>query len=495
MSNLRLQFVLEAVDRATGTVKAVTAKVGALPAGMRRVSAQFAALKRNERLLAAGENLRAAGARVAGFARAATVALAAVGAVAGLAAGGINRVADRVSAVADGAIRLGMTTEALSRLHFAAEQSGSSAQAMEQGLEMLANKLVEAQKGSQEAAFWLDAVGISLAEVKNGMTASQAWLRAADVFEKVGDAGGNAEKKIAWLRAMMGRGGTDLKQATDLGSKGIAELERRSDELGRTIDSNTAAAMKAYGDQTNELNSAVQGLTTRLAMRLMPAMSQVIDRLTNMAAAGRKDWVDQLGDSLARLLVHLPAIISALATLLGLLAQLVGGIAAVVDATVGWESIMAVVLGVFAGNALVVITTFTQALWGFGAALAAAAAPFLPLIAAAAALAAVGVLIYKNWEPIVGFFSRLASGIRNVGRDMRAFSDKWEGGTTSVFTEGGGAPGAAGTTAVRQSTAQVGGTLRIEVDGEGRPRVREVRRDPGTQLDFDVYAGPTMVAP
>jgi hypothetical protein len=495
MSNLRLQFVLEAVDRATATVKGVTARLGALPAGMRRVSAQFAALKRNEKLLAAGENLRAAGARVAGFARAATVALAAVGAVAGLAAGGINRVADRVSAVADGAIRLGMTTEALSRLHFAAEQSGASAQAMEQGLEMLASKLVEAQKGSQEAAFWLDAVGISLADVKKGMTADQAFRRIAQRFQEVGDAGGNAERKIAVMRALMGRGGADLIQLANGGATAIAELEKRSDELGRTIDGNTAAAMNAYGDQTNELNSAVQGLTTRLAMRLMPAMSQVIDRLTNMAVAGRKDWVDQLGDSLARLLVHLPAIIGALATLLGLLAQLVGGIAAVVDATVGWEVVFGAVAAVIAGKAVLAVLALTKALWGFGAALAAAAAPFLPLIAAASALAAVGVLIYKNWEPIVGFFSRLASGIRNAGRDMRAFSDKWEGGTTSVFTEGGGAPGAAGTSAVRQSTAQVGGTLRIEVDGEGRPRVREVRRDPGTQLDFDVYAGPTMVAP
>ena len=41
----------------------------------------------------------------------------------------------------------------------------------------------------------------------------------------------------------------------------------------------------------------------------------------------------------------------------------------------------------------------------------------------------------------------------------------------------------------------MGGTLKIEIDAAGQPRVRELRKAPGSGLDFDVYAGTAMVGP
>lgn len=61
------------------------------------------------------------------------------------------------------------------------------------------------------------------------------------------------------------------------------------------------------------------------------------------------------------------------------------------------------------------------ALKGLGAVLASVAGVISgPVLAAAAAIGVAGVLIWKNWEPIKGFFAKLWGGVK------KAFSDAWK---------------------------------------------------------------------
>ncbi|MCU0919025.1 MAG: hypothetical protein MUF16_01595 [Burkholderiaceae bacterium] len=504
MNNLKLQFIIEAVDRATVPLRALGRQVDRMAAPVRRLRQQWAELGRDPRLQNALARVAATAAPLATWGRNVAGALAGVGVAAAGAAFGLNRVTTRVADIADQAIKVGMTTEELSRLTFAARQSGASSEAMGTGLLVLMQNMEQARDGSKEAAQWLARVGITLDDLRRGITTGQALERMADTFARVGDVGDNARKKVAAMRALMGRGGADLIQLLNGGSAGLRELARESDRVGATLAGKTAAEMKAYGDEVAKLSDSLFGLSVRMTSAALPAMSRVVDKLLELSIAGRDGWAERMGQQLGRLIEYLPALIGMLAGAAEGVVKLVLWVDKVVESTVGWQSVVAVLIGVLGGSALFAVYTFAAAVWALVAAVVALAAPFAGVVAGVAAFAALAAVVYAKWEPIKRFFDGLWQAVTRVAQAMGRSYLKPAPGAPSIYAgadewaryRAGQASGAASAVLpMRTASGELGGTLRIAIDSEGRPKVRELRKAPGSMLDFDVYTGVSMAGP
>ena len=78
----------------------------------------------------------------------------------------------------------------------------------------------------------------------------------------------------------------------------------------------------------------------------------------------------------------------------------------------------------------------------------------------------------------------MISGIASV-------AGRWLGSTFGTEATRAALAGPAAPTALAAG-GQAGGTLKIVIDGDGKPRVQQLTKNAGSSLDFDVYSGGVM---
>lgn len=503
MSQLKLEFVLQAVDKATATVTKINRTIDRLTEPAKRVRAAFTSLLKESRMDRVQAAMGLLGERVGGLtgklgAVAAGVAAVTVGTTA--AVFGFKQVADQVDGIADSAKLLSMTTQRLQQMGYAAQMAGSSQDEMSEALRFLNLNMAEARRGSKETAAWFAKVGIPLKQLK-GMTADQVFERIADKFHAVGDAGENGAKKLEVMQALMGRSGSKLKQVLDLGSKGLKGFYEEADRLGVVLDDKTVGAMGDFNDTFDKMRFTLFGALAGALSAMSPMLQDIMNKVVEWTAANRgaiatgfAQWVDRVVD-------RLPAFANAVGTVIDVVVTLVSVADQVARALGGWEVVIAVVTGVLLGNLAVALATVTTALWGV--AVAFLATPFGWFAAGAAAIAVGGLAIYENWERIEqmldGLWTSFLDGIEQVEQAMPDWLRELLGsdGTKAVdinLRDGrGGAAGAVVPSALGPSGAgktEVGGTLKITIDSEGRPKVSGLKKAPWSPMNMDVgYTG------
>jgi hypothetical protein len=504
---MRLAFVIQAIDRSTKVVDAISKRVDKLGEPARRVAGSFRGLVRAagfDRIRDRIDVMNEAGGLVAGWARGAARSVLAIGAAGAGAAFGISRVVDEVDRTVDTAKKLGIGVEQYQRMGYAAKLNGSNQEEMGQALQFLSQNMVEAINGSKEAATWFARAGIPIERLRK-MNAAQVFEAIADKFSAVGDAGQNAEKKIALMRALMGRGGAELKQVLDLGSEGLRKFYGEADKLGAVVGQKDAEAMADFNDEVDRMGSGLKGVMVAIVSSALPALNDIVKRTTAWAVANRGLIAKGVAEFVERVLPRLPAFAEAVLQIGGAVAAVLVVADQFAQAIGGWETVIAVVAGVILGKGLLALYGLSTALWGVGAAFL--ATPFGWFAAGVAAVIGLAVLVYKKWEPIKQFFAGLwdsiLSGLRKLDSMMPEWVKKYTlpGIALNGLAQAAGpapavpapalptAPGAA-----RAAQPELGGTLKIEIDGDGKPRVRELKKAPGSALDFDVYAGVPMAA-
>lgn len=513
MSNLRLAFVIDAVDRATATVTRINRSIDRMTEPARRARASLNSLldaSRMDRVRSAMGELSNRTQGLMSWGRGVAAVAAGIGLAAGAAGFALKRSIDSVDAMLDQAKKLNVPIEMFQRMGFAAQMNGSSSQEMGQALQFLSQNMVEAINGSKETAIWFNRVGLSMGQLRK-MNAVQVMEAIADQFARVGDAGQNAEKKITLMRALMGRSGAELKQTLDLGSTGLRRFYADADALGGVVSGPAAEAMADFNDEFDRMRFSIGGAMSAVAGAALPALNDLVKRTTAWTVANRALIATRVAEFFDRVLPRLPAI----ATSLGQIAGALGTVIALADRFAqmlgGWETVFAIVTGVILGNGLYALAMLTTALWGVGAAFL--ATPFGWFAAGVAGFVALAALVIAKWEPIKKFFTDLWAPVSRVlGLFNSKITTGAARGTPSIYAGGDewaryrAQPGAAVAAAVGGAPApsaiaprgagartEVGGTLKIELDANGQPRVREIRKAPGSVLDFDVYSGAVMV--
>ena len=133
--------------------------------------------------------------------------------------------------------RSGASTEALSQLRYAAEQSGSNLEAVEKGMRKLGDVTTQAAGGSKSAAAALESVGLSASQLMS-MSVEDRFLAVAEGISKIEDPATQASVAMD----LLGKSGADLVPMMADGAKGIADLMAEADKLGMTITGPQAEA-------------------------------------------------------------------------------------------------------------------------------------------------------------------------------------------------------------------------------------------------------------
>lgn len=159
----------------------------------------------------------------------------------------------------------GGTAEDMSKLRFAAEESGVSAEVLSKSM----LKLSKATAGQGKA---LHAAGIAYEDSKGKMLPMKEVMEnAADVFAKMP----NGIEKNRLAMQLFGKAGTELIPMLNKGKKGLEELGGEADKYGLVLGQKDVDAFKKNKQAHREMHAAWTGLQVQIGKVLMPVLAKV----------------------------------------------------------------------------------------------------------------------------------------------------------------------------------------------------------------------------
>lgn len=337
-----------------GALRAVLSfESAAFDKGLKKAASDLGAFE--TRMKTIGSNISKAGA-----------ALSLMGAGVALAIRGQVNAADDMSKAAQ---KFGIPIETLSRLSHAADLSDVSMQSMGVAVGKLSKQMVAAKNGNKAAAALFEGLGVAVTDAGGAMRPTEDVLM--DLSDVIGRIPDGAEK-TALAMSLLGRSGAELIPLMNGGGQAIKDMMTEAEALGLTISQETGKAAEEFNDNLTRLQSTLTGVANKVMTALLPALS------------GLAEWVLKASTYFRDLSPETQKWLAIAAGITVVLGPVLIGFGLVVTA-----------LGAIAG--------------GFGALYAVMLAN--PFVLIGAAIVAVVVLIYQNWEPIRAFFAALWADI------------------------------------------------------------------------------------
>lgn len=314
-----------------------------------------------EQFKQAGGKITAAGESLRGVSMAAAAATAAIGALAvksGQWADDLNTMSkqysigtDKLQMYAAAAELVDTDVETITKSHIKLERSMSSA---------------ADGTGSQAEAF--EKLGVSVTNADGSLRdADTVWQETIQALGQVE----NETERDALAMQLMGKSASELNPLIEDGGETYANLAETMEKYDLDfIDQETLDNANKFNDELDTIKAlglvAFQSIGSELAGYLAPALEKVVGWVGNLVS-----WLGKLD----------PAVLTVLAVITGLVAVLAPLLIAVGKVATGIGAIIQLV-GVV------------------GPAIAGIGSTLLPIIAIVAAVIAIGVLLYKNWDTI-----------------------------------------------------------------------------------------------
>jgi hypothetical protein len=217
--------------------------------------------------------------------------------------------------------KVGVSVEELSSLKLAVELSGSSLEQLGMGLRLLSQNAVDFSRGIGEAKQTFIDFGIGVTNADGTMRETlDIMMDFADVFADMED----GALKTAAAQDVFGRSGGNLIPLLNQGSDAIEEMMKRSEELGVVWSTEDAAAAAAFNDSVTELSTSLDGLEKQLGTKLIPALTDIVDKLTEMTlwANANADAIWEWGGNVLDGITRITPGIATLRQVLDLLRQI-----------------------------------------------------------------------------------------------------------------------------------------------------------------------------
>ena len=194
--------------------------------------------------------------------------------------------ADAGGALDDMSQRTGVSVEALSALKYAAEQSGTSLEAVEAGVKKLSVNLAEAAGGSQSARDKFTKLGLSFNDLAK-MSPEKQFVAIAERLSQIEDPG----QKAAATIDILGKSGADLIPLMNGGANGVAALVEEAERLGLVMTSAEATAAAEFGDKLDRAWAIAGRTVGRVGSAVLSALGPFLDMLIPLAAATGQ-WIE-----------------------------------------------------------------------------------------------------------------------------------------------------------------------------------------------------------
>jgi len=325
-----------------------------------------------QQVLAVGQQMKDLGDKIGNVAQKfAPISKAAAGVVAGMGAMGYKAVsaADDLNTLSK---QTGLSTAEIQKMQYAADRIDVSFETIEGALRKLKPKMTENNKTFKE-------LGVSVTDA-NGQMRS-----VTDVFYDSIKALSQIENETLRDQIAMelfGKSADELAGIIDDGGKALKEYGQEAEDLGLILDQETLDALNETNDMLDKIKAQFKGSALKLGAKIAQAAAPIVERL----AKGMEKlvaWFDKLTPQQAELVLKIAAVIALIAPALMIVSKIV-----------------TLVSGLVTGIGMLM-------------------SPLGLIVIAIAAVVAVGILLYKNWDTIKAKAIELKDSIVNAWNTMK----------------------------------------------------------------------------
>jgi phage host-nuclease inhibitor protein Gam len=193
--------------------------------------------------------------------------------------------------------KVGMTTEELSKLNYAAKLSDVSLSELQVGVQQLSKNMEAGSDG-------LEALGIRATDASGNLrSTNEVMLEVAEAFAGMEDGAG----KTAIAMNIFGRSGAQLIPMLNSGRRGLKDMGEEAQRLNRVISDDAAKSAERFNDNMTRLSEAMDGLVKEIIDPVIPTLIELTEKLLELIKAGSPlrefitkaaSWFDEWGPSL-----------------------------------------------------------------------------------------------------------------------------------------------------------------------------------------------------
>jgi hypothetical protein len=255
-----------------------------------------------------------------------TAAGAAISGTLGMA---VNKWASYGDQIGKMAKRTGLGSDELSKLAFAAGQTGTSVESVEVGIRRMAKGLTDANtKGTGPAKDAMDALGLSL-DTFEGKNPSEAFAIFAEAIRQVPD----PLQKSAFAQDIFGKSGTALLPLIAEGSAGLKAYGEEATKLGIVMDDKATAKAELFVDTMDELKRTFQGVMIVIGPMIADNMIPLAENIKSLVISV-SEWAKE-NQPLVGGLIKAAAALGGFLTVLGPIVIAMPGLVATVGVLKG----------------------------------------------------------------------------------------------------------------------------------------------------------------
>jgi hypothetical protein len=169
---------------------------------------------------------------------------------------------------------LGISTQSLEELRYAAEKSGVSIDTLDDSMKELQIRAVDAKSGSGEAADAFKALGM------RSTTAAGKIREPIELLSDVADRLKNlpTQSERIWVAdAMFGDQGAEMLKIIEGGSEGLAQMRLEARELGYTLDESTSQSAIQFRQAIISLKAVLSAVVRTITKNILPAITSFIE--------------------------------------------------------------------------------------------------------------------------------------------------------------------------------------------------------------------------
>lgn len=242
------------------------------------------------------------------------------------------------SAIQDVADKTGLTAGTVSALKYAAEQSGTSIDALTKGFNAFNVQLGEAARGNTKAAESLRSIGVTSTQTDDAL---------GQLISSIQNARSSNEQMAIAVDALGKKAGPELVVMVRQGSGSLDDMRETVKKLGIGFDNDGARRAKDFDDTLLQLKQQATGVSTAFAVEVMPAVTSAMTRISGAMETNRgiaQDWGRFTGETFRGAEVILSSLADrASFSMDSINAALQRNIGVVVDWRMAWLSSMGVV--------------------------------------------------------------------------------------------------------------------------------------------------------
>ena len=201
-----------------------------------------------------------------------------------------KKTAESIDKVGKFSQRIGISTEAMSKMNYIAGQSGISVDTMGMSLQRMTRRVSEATMGMGSGKASLEELGVSMKAIKN-LTPDKQFKMIAEAMEGVS----NKSDKVRLAMGIFGMQGAAMLQTMQDGAEGIDKLGEHFEEFGFVITESSAKSAAEFNDAYDDMMQGLGRFMKEFAVELMPFFTKSMKQITKFLSDNKsefKAWAD-----------------------------------------------------------------------------------------------------------------------------------------------------------------------------------------------------------